>query len=92
MVSVLVVEVNMPALSKQERARKLLALAESEGYERNADGVFAMLEKSTYDSVVPGACTTCSYTCECEPDARRNYCEGCGGQTVQSCLTLAGLC
>jgi hypothetical protein len=76
-------------LSKQERATKLKKLAESEGYENIQD----LLYDAAYDSVVPGICTRlgCSYTCECEPDARENYCEACGGQTVQSCLVLAGL-
>jgi hypothetical protein len=51
------------------------------------------LYDAAYDSVVPGICTRsdCSYTCDAEPDARKNYCEACGGQTVQSCLVLAGI-
>jgi hypothetical protein len=76
-------------LSKQERATKLKKLAESEGHQNVHD----LLEDAACDSVVPGICTRpdCSYTGECEPDARENYCEACGGQTVQSCLVLAGL-
>jgi hypothetical protein len=77
------------ALTRAERNRKLEQLAKSEGYERVDD----LLCEAAYDSVVPGICTRldCSYTCECEPDARENYCESCGHQTVQSCLVLAGL-
>lgn len=77
------------ALSRQERASKLKNLAESEGYEKIDD----LLHDAACDSVVSGICTRpdCSYTCECEPDARKNYCEACGHQTVQSCLVLAGL-
>jgi len=81
----------MSSLTKEQRAQKLLSLAESEGYGRTQEGVFEMLEKATYDSVAPGVCTNCDHTCECEPDARENWCESCGGQTVQSCLVLSGL-
>jgi hypothetical protein len=76
-------------LTRADRRNKLRKLAESEGYERVDD----LLYEAAYDSVVPGICTRpdCSYTCDCEPDARKNYCEACGKQTVQSCLVLAGV-
>jgi hypothetical protein len=76
-------------LTRAERRQKLQKIAESEGHESVED----LLYVAAYDSVVPGICTRpdCSYTCDCEPDARQNYCEACGGQTVQSCLVLAGL-
>ena len=76
------------ALSKKREA-KLQKLAESEGYESIDDLLYA----AAYDSVVPGICIKpdCDATCECEPDARTNYCEACGGQTVKSCHVLAGI-
>jgi hypothetical protein len=76
-------------LTEVQRAAKLQTLTQSEGHTSVGD----LLHAAAYDSVVPGICTRadCSYTCECEPDARRNYCESCGGQSVQSCLVLAGL-
>ena len=75
--------------SSKERQAKLQKLAESEGYESIDD----LLYVAAYDSVVPGICIKpgCDATCECEPDARINYCEACGGQTVKSCLVLAGI-
>jgi hypothetical protein len=76
-------------LTRAECKKKLQKLAESEGYERVDD----LLHEAAYDAVVAGICTRpdCSYTCECEPDARKNYCEACGHQSVQSCLVLAGI-
>jgi hypothetical protein len=76
-------------LARAERRNKLKKLAESEGHESVDD----LLHHAAYDSVVPGICTRadCSYTCDCEPDARTNYCEACGHQSVQSCLVLAEL-
>jgi hypothetical protein len=75
--------------SRQQRRDKLQKLAESEGCEC----VNNLLYAAAYDSVVPGICTRpdCSYTCDCEPDARKNHCEACGHQSVQSCLVLAGI-
>ena len=74
-------------LSRQHRLDKLRKLVESEGYENVHD----LLEIAACESVVPGSPRPdCSYTC-CEPDARQNYCEACGHQSVQSCLVLAGL-
>jgi hypothetical protein len=76
-------------LTRAERRTKLQKLAETEGHA----GIDDLLYAAATDSVVPGICTRpdCSYTCECEPDARKNYCEACGHQTVQSCLVLAGI-
>ena len=50
-----------------------------------------LLEKATFDSVAPGICLECGYTASVEPDSTQGYCEGCGKQTVQSCLVLAGI-
>lgn len=70
-------------MSKQEALKKLAA---SEGMDE-----LDMLEKASFDSVAPGICLECGYTAEVEPDSTRGYCEGCGKQTVQSCLILAGV-
>lgn len=64
----------------------LAKLAESEGMTE-----MDMLEKATFDCVAPGICLECGYTCSIEPDSTEGYCEGCGKQTVQSCLVLAGI-
>ena len=65
---------------------KLETLAEIEGMD-----VMEMLEHATFDSVAPGICANCDYTCEVEPDQRKGYCEVCDTQTVSSCLILAGV-
>jgi hypothetical protein len=77
------------ALSKDERRRKLMQLAEYEGHESVDD----MLEACAIDSVSPAICTKpdCSYTTEMEPDQDRGYCEACGKNSVVSALVLAGL-
>lgn len=75
-------------LSQEQRQRKLKQLASDEGF----DSVVSMLEAASGDSVAPGICVSpdCHYTTDCcEPDARQNYCEACGKQTVQSALVLA---
>ena len=79
----------MSVLSSDTRAALLKKLADGEGFE----SIQAMLEHATFDSVAPGICINpdCDHTAECEPDARNNYCEGCGQQTLRSCLSLAGL-
>ena len=61
-------------------------LAESEGLEE-----MEMLEQATFDGIAPGICLECGYTTSVEPDSTNGYCEGCGKQTVQSCLILAGI-
>lgn len=61
-------------------------LAKSEGMDE-----LEMLEKASFDGIAPGICTECGYICTVEPDSTQGYCEGCGKQTVQSCLILAGL-
>jgi hypothetical protein len=68
--------------------KKLEILAENEGMT-----VEEMLEQATFDSVAKGICSEpgCDYTTEVEPDQDKGYCEGCGGQTVKSCLVLAGV-
>lgn len=66
-------------------------LAAAEGYSADADGVTSMLEAYVMDSVVPGICTECLGVTSCEPDARRNWCESCGTNTVRSCFDIAGL-
>ena len=77
-------------MDDMETNKQLLEqLADDWGYE----DVMDMLENNTLDSVVPGICTTsgCEYSCECEPDARENWCENCEAPTVKSCLVLAGV-
>ena len=61
-------------------------LAESEGLDE-----MEMLEQATFDGIAPGICLECGYTTSVEPDSTNGYCEGCGKQTVQSCLILAGI-
>jgi hypothetical protein len=61
-------------------------LATASGYSDPMD----MLEDSVHDSVVPGICITCKGTQDSEPDARANWCEECGTNTVRSCLDIAG--
>jgi len=72
-------------MSNQE---KLEALAEFEGMT-----IEEMLEQGTYDSAAKGICSDpmCDYTTEVEPDQAHGHCEKCGGQTVTSCLVLAGM-
>jgi hypothetical protein len=70
-------------MTKQEGLKKLAA---SEGMEE-----MDMLGKATFDGIAPGICLECGYTAEVEPDSTQGYCEGCGKQTVQSCLILAGV-
>lgn len=65
----------------------LKKLADSEGY----NDVLDLLEAATFDSVVPGICVKCELTEEVEPDCRRGYCASCDGQSVISCLILAGV-
>lgn len=77
------------ALSRTERAAKLKALMEAEGYGSLND----LLEASAFDSVSPGICTNpgCTYTTEYEPDQDQGWCEACDTNTVASALVLAGL-
>lgn len=66
----------------------LKKVATDEGFE----SVHAMLEAAAIDSVSPGICTVCRFTCsEIEPDAEDGYCEHCGANTVKSVLIIAGL-
>ena len=66
----------------------LKKLAEEEGYPNTDE----MLSAAVMDSSVPGICTECYCTVrDCEPDARENWCPGCEGSTVKSCLVLAGV-
>lgn len=66
---------------------KLVKLAKEYGYR----DVYAMIEKSAIDSLVPGICMEygCDYSTDVEPDARENWCDGCGRNTVKSCLEIA---
>jgi hypothetical protein len=56
-----------------------------------------MLAEATLDSMVNGVakgiCSDpiCNYTNDVEPDQDKGYCEKCGGQTVTSCMVLAGM-
>ena len=73
----------------RHRSTKLEELAQEWGYSEPEE----MLEHYCIDSVVPGICCEpeCRYSTEVEPDCRDGYCEMCGGQTVQSCLVIAGV-
>jgi hypothetical protein len=78
--------------TSQEAALALTLLAKAEGYANSTAGVITMLEVAMSDSVAPGWCTSCQQPGgECEPDARANWCEHCGNNAVESCLSLAGL-
>ena len=68
-------------MTEQEALNRL---AEVEGME-----VMEMLEKAT--CVAPAICIECGYTASMEPDQAQGYCEGCGKNAVQSCLSLAGI-
>ncbi len=65
----------------------LTMLIEAEGFV-NLD---EFLECFAFDSVVPGICKICHATVDCEPDARRNYCDNCTANGIESGLSLAGL-
>lgn len=67
----------------------LQALADDGGY----DDTTSLLEDAVFESVVPAICTddNCGLIQESEPDARANYCEECGQNTVKSCLVIAGV-
>lgn len=67
---------------------KLEKLAEIEGL-----SVEELLEKASFDSVAPAICSSpeCDHTTNMEPDQDKGYCEGCGGNTMVSCLVLAGI-
>ena len=71
---------------KMTQQQGLKKLAASEGMEE-----MDMLEKAMFDGIAPGICLECGYTASVEPDSTKGYCEGCGKQTVQSCLILAGV-
>jgi hypothetical protein len=77
----------MAKLTEAEKWAKLETLAEIEGYEDAQE----MLEAAGCDSVVPAICTECDATAELEPDAENDYCEECGGNTLSSCLIIAGV-
>ena len=62
-------------------------LVELEGYDSDME----MLEEATFESIVPGICENCFGTQNCEPDARKNWCDECQKPTVQSCLVIAGI-
>ena len=67
--------------------RLMRIIVEKEGFESK----LALLEHAVYDSVVPGICTACLGTQECEPDARANWCDICETRTVRSCLDIEGI-
>jgi len=70
-------------MTSQQALKKL---AESEGLDE-----FKMHEKAMFNGVAPGICLECGHIDTTEPDQTEGYCEGCGKQTIQSCLILAGL-
>lgn len=67
--------------------KKLIELAIIEGFENP----MALIEANATDSVVPGICKNCDYSCGVEPDQAGGWCENCETQTVVSCLVLAGM-
>jgi len=77
----------MSKLTDAQKAAKLKALAEIEGYE----DVQELLEAAVFDSVVPAICTECGATYDLEPDAQDDLCDECDCETVSSCLILAGI-
>lgn len=69
---------------------KLTTLARCEGYDDPMD----MLQDYIIESTVPAICTNpdCNYSTYYEPDQTSGWCELCGGNSVVSCLILAGIC
>lgn len=67
---------------------KLAKLAEIEGLT-----IEELCEQAVMDVTCKGICSEpeCNYTTDVEPDQDNGYCENCGGQTVKSCLVLAGI-
>jgi hypothetical protein len=67
---------------------KLAKLAEIEGLT-----IEELCEQAVMDVACKGICMVprCDYTTDVEPDQEYGYCENCGGQTVKSCLVLAGI-
>ena len=82
-------EERMSTIALSNKAAKLMALCELEGFKSLDD----LLQAAATDSVCPAICMTegCNYTTEMEPDQDRGYCESCGGNTMMSALILAGL-
>ena len=50
-----------------------------------------MLDLASFNGIAPGICPECGHTDSTEPDQDKGYCEGCGKQTLQSCLVLGGV-
>ena len=75
-------------LSQELRAKKLQKLAEIEGL-----SVEQMARNGVGDSVCAAICIRddCDYATEMEGDQERGYCEGCGHNTVVSCLIILGI-
>jgi hypothetical protein len=76
-------------LALTPKAKKLLTLLKSSGYESLEDFV----NISTADNMCPAICIAdgCDYVTEMESDQNEGYCEACGGNTVTSGLVLADL-
>jgi hypothetical protein len=55
------------------------------------DSIEEMFESAVCDSVAPGICKVCGYTCDIEPDATDGWCEECEQNTVVSVLILGGI-
>lgn len=68
------------------KARKLMQLCKSEGFENPYD----LLEVTAGESACPAICMTegCDYIARTKPDQQHGYCEACGGNTVVSALRL----
>lgn len=77
-------------ISALERSAKLQRIAADEGF---AD-VESLLAWAAREASCPGICVDpdCGRSCShIEPDQRHGYCDHCGGETIVSCLVLAGL-
>lgn len=74
-------------MAKMTRGQGLKALVEIHGF----NDVYDMLEAATFDSVTPGICLECGYSCDTEPDSDSGWCEECNKGSVVGCLMLAGI-
>lgn len=74
-------------MPKMTRKQGLAKLVQIEGYRDE----LSLLEAATFDSVTPGICLDCGYSCETEPDSDSGWCEECQKGSVVGCLMLAGI-
>lgn len=77
----------MSEITEARKQELLQTMADDGGY----DDVSELLEMASSDSIVAAICTDCEAQYELEPDAEDDLCEMCDGETVSSCLVLAGI-